>query len=182
MVKLGYIKDTEQCPPDFHKVFFRPTERIKPGRLETTVYSKPDRSGLQRFELAVDTPRGAECLDQWVAPLASLLQDMGWTQWQLDSFSLSMVLDRYITEALKLWGVRFWAAYQAESTVLIQVGLQREAVGMAVSSWQDKFKQLRFDDECDFDKLAREEAAQNQERSKKIKSFFTPKFLASKSK
>jgi hypothetical protein len=182
MVRLGYIKDAEQCPPDFHKVFFRPSEIFTSGRLETTVYSKPDRAGLQRFELAVDAPRDAERLDQWVVALAEVLQGMGWVQWQLDSFSLSMVLDRYITEALKMWGAKFWAVYRAESTVLIQVGLQREAVGMAVNAWREKFKHVQYDVESDFDKLAREEVVQSQERSKKIKSFFTPKFLAPKSK
>lgn len=182
MVRLGFIKDAEQCPADFHKVFFRPTKTLSSGRLETTVYSKPDDAGQQLFELAVDVPRGAEKLDQWVVAMAKILQDMGWTQWQLDSFSLSMVLDRYITEALKLWGQKFWPTYKKESTVLIQVGLQREAVSMGVAAWREKFKHLSYAEECDFDKIAREETAQNQQRSKKIRSFFTPKFLASKSK
>jgi len=182
MVRLGYIKDAEQCPAGIHKVFFRPTDAPLSGRVATTVYSRPDSQGVQRFELAVDVPREAEKLDQWVSSLAEIIQSMGWTQWQLDSFSLSMVLDRYITEALKLWGKKFWASYAAESAVLIQVGLQREAVLMSVSAWQDKFKHLRYDEELDLDKLAREEAQQSLERSKKIKSFFTPKFLAAKSK
>lgn len=182
MVRLGFVKDADQCPADYHKVFFRPTETAPSGRFDTTIYSRPDDAGRQRFELAVDVPRGAEKLDLWVGQMSSMLQGMGWTQWWLDSFSLSMVLDRYITEALKLWGRMFWASYRFDAVVLIQVGLQREAVNMSVAYWKEKFKHVVYEPEFDFEKNERELAAQTKQRSKKLKSFFTPGFLASKSK
>jgi len=179
MVNLGCIKDVEQSPADYHRVFVRSAALSGRG-LDTTVYSRPDRHKVQRYELAVDVASGDRSLDIWVPALAGILQNMGWTRWWLDSFSISMVLDRYITEALKQWGYLFWQHYTLESVVLVQVGLQRESVLTAISAWEGRFKSVRFAEEYDYEAMAREQANQNRERVNKFKSLLTPKFLSSK--
>lgn len=182
MVKLGFIKDAEQSPPDFHRVYVRPAEGPTPtdGSVVTTVRSWPVRGGGQLFELAVDVPPGAETVKQWAPPMAHVISQMGWTRWWIDSFSLSMVLDRYITEALRLWGIAFWGNYSLESVVLVQVGLQREAVSQSIAAWHDKHPKVRFSNAYDFEAMEREQALQARSRADKFKSFLKPKFISAR--
>lgn len=182
MVKLGFIKDAEQSPPDFHRVFVRPAEGPLPkdGSVVTTVHSWPVKGGGQLFELAVDVPRGAENIKQWAPPMAKVISNMGWTQWWIDSFSLSMVIDRYITEALRLWGLAFWGSYSLESIVLVQVGLQREAVSQSIAAWHEKYSQVHFTSAHDYDAIEREQAQQVKSRTEKFKSFLKPKFISAR--
>ena len=185
MVKLGFVKDAEQCPPDFHRVFVRSALLGGPattpaGEVITTVRSWPDREGEQRFELAVDVPPGVEAVAHWAPSLARILTAMGWTQWWLDSFSLSQVLDRYITEALRLWGVAFWQDYKLDGIVLIQVGLQREAVSQSVKAWHQKYPEVRFSSAHDYEAMEREQAQQVKTRSEKFKALLKPKFFSTK--
>lgn len=180
MVKLGFVKEAEQCPIEYPRVFVRPAEGIAPVGFSTTVQSWPVRNQGQRFELAVDIPPGVDRLNAWIPPLATTLTNMGWSTWWIDAFALSMVMDRYITEALRLWGLPFFQHYNADAVVLVQVGLQRDAVMQAVGLWQEKHKHLEISDEHDFDKLDKEQAAQGKQRSGSFMSMLRPKFLSGK--
>jgi hypothetical protein len=161
-------------------VFVRPAEPGAAGRVEPTLYSRPNDEGEQIFELAIDVPRGLEHLDEWVPPMAEILINARWQRWWLDSFSISTVLDRSLTRALKEWGERFWPRFQLDALVLIQVGLQREAVNQSVADWQKQFDHLRYDHEHDFDQMEMQRQQQSRARSKKIKSILWPKFLGAK--
>ncbi len=178
MVKLGFIRENTQCPPDFPRVYIRPAERLMDEGVETTVYSWPGPDGVQLFELAVDVPPGAENVRRWVPGMAEIITNMGWNQWWIDSFSLSMVMDRYITEALRIWGLCFWECYKSDAIVLVQVGLQREAVQLSISAWREKFAEVRFSAAHDYDAMEREQEKMVRERGSKIKSFLKPKFLS----
>lgn len=181
MVKLGFIKDGTQAPPGFHRVFVQISEG--PGNsqgLQTTVHSWPLKDGTQLFELAVHVPQGAEHVEEWAGPMARVLCDMGWEHWWIDSFSLSMVLDRYITEALRLWGLAFWKDYTQDGVVLVQVGLQREAVGQSLASWAERFPEVRFSSAHDYEAIEREQVQQVKSRGEKLKSMLKPKFSISK--
>ncbi len=181
MVKLGFIKDAGQAPPGFHRVFLRPWSSREPYmELKTEVRSWPNKSGAQFFELAVDVPVGAEHVPGWAGPLAGVICNMGWSQWWIDSFSLSMVLDRYITEALKIWGLEFWKNYTLDGVVLVQVGLQREAVFNSVKIWSEHYKDVRFSNVHDYDAIEREYAQQHKTRTQRLKELVKQKFLSAK--
>ncbi len=177
MVQLGLVKDADQVPDGFSRVFVRAGNIDK---LEPAVYSRPNRQGEQQFELALDVLPGVENIDSWAPFLATVIQDMGWERWWIDSFSLSEVLDRYITEALRLWGLEFWKYYSKEGVVLVQTGLQREAVSLSISAWEDRHSHVRVSKLYDYDAMEREQQAQIQERKNKFKQLLTPKFLVQK--
>ncbi len=177
MVQLGLVKDVDQVPDGFSRVFVRAGSGDK---LEPTVYSRPDRQGVQQFELALDVLPGVENIATWAPCLASVIQNMGWERWWIDSFSLSEVLDRYITEALRMWGLEFWKYYSKEGVVLVQTGLQREAVSLSLFAWEERFSHVRVSKLYDFDAMEREQQAQIQQRKNKFKQLLTPKFLVQK--
>jgi len=179
MVRLGFVKDAEQCPPDFARVFVRPAVS-RGAQVESTIYSQPNESGEQLFELALDVPRGVERLNRWAPAMADVLDKMGWRQWWLDSFSISMAADRYVTEALNKWGAHFWSHYRQDAVVLVQVGLQRDAIAHSVDQWLKRNDHLRLDPEYDFDEKERERDLQNRERTRKFKSLLWPKFLGAR--
>lgn len=177
MVQLGLVKDVDQVPEGFSRVFVRAGSS---DMLEPTVYSRPDRQGGQQFELALDVVPGVDNIASWAPVLASVIQNMGWERWWIDSFSLSEVLDRYITEALRLWGLEFWKYYSKDGVVLVQTGLQREAVCLSIFSWEERFSNVRISKLHDYDAMEREQQAQVQQRKSKFKQLLTPKFLVSK--
>ena len=177
MVQLGLVKDADQVPEGFTRVFVRAGSSTT---LEPTVYSRPDRQGVQQFELALDVIPGVDNIPTWAPFLASVIENMGWERWWIDSFSLSEVLDRYITEALRLWGLEFWKYYSSDGVVLVQTGLQREAVSLSINAWEDRFSHVRLSKLYDYDAMEREQQAQVQQRKNKFKQLLTPKFLAPK--
>ncbi len=183
MVKLGFIREGSQSPPDFPRVYVRPVEKsdaATDGAVTTTVYSWPGPDGVQLFELALDVPPGAEHVREWAPHMAQVLIDMGWNTWWIDSFSLSMTMDRYITEALRIWGLAFWEYYKADAIVLVQVGLQREAVNLSISAWREKYAEVRFSNSHDFDAMEREQEQMAKQRGSKFKSLLKPKFLSTR--
>jgi len=181
MVKLGFIKDASQAPAGFHRVYVQPLQHGGgAGPLATSVRSWPLRDGSQLFELAVDVPPGPERVDQWAPEMAKVIGDMGWNHWWIDSFSLSMVLDRYITEALRIWGLEFWGHYPLDGIVLVQVGLQREAVSQSLAAWSERFPEVRFSSAHDYEAIEREQEQQVKSRGERFKAMLTPKFLSSK--
>ena len=182
MVKLGFIKDASQGSHEFPRVIVRPGKQSDPSVIETTVNSWPDNEGNQVFELALNVAQGVEHLDVWVPRMAGIIKDMGWSNWWLDTNTVSMVLNRYLTEALRLWGLCFFKHYEVEGVILLQVGLQREAVAQSVMAWEEAFPNVAFDAEYDLDARDRESSPQNAKRSRSIKSSLFPKLLGSKQK
>jgi len=181
MVKLGFIKDASQAPPGFHRVFVQLDDgSAVSGEPATMVRSWPAKDGSQFFELAVNVPKGAENVHLWAPHMARILGNMGWNHWWLDSFSLSMVLDRYITEALRIWGLDFWGHYPLEGIALVQVGLQREAVSQSLAAWAEKHPDVRFSSAHDYEAIEREQEQQVKTRGEKFKAMLTPKIFTSK--
>ena len=169
MVKLGFIKDVSSCSVEYPRVAFMPAK----GAMTTTVSSWPDENGLQVFELTLEVPPGVEHLAQWAGAMARILTDMGWKQWALNTDSLSKVLNRYITEALNLWGQEFWPHFDQDGVILIQVGLQREAVAQSVAFWEERNRNVRLAKEYDFD--AMENMPEQQPRKRSMLSFLRPR-------
>lgn len=169
MVKLGFIKDVSASPYTYPRVIIRPGN----NQISPTVSSWPDESGVQVFELTLEVPPGVEHLPAWADAMARILKDMGWKQWALHTNSVSRVLNRYITEALDLWGLEFWPRYDQDGVVLVQVGLQRDAVAQSVATWESQCRNVRQAKEYDFD--AMESMPQSQPRKKGMLSFFRPR-------
>ncbi len=116
MVRLGYIKDAEQSPPGFRRVYARAApDRDRPPASEVRSWS--DADGRQRYEIAFDAPHGEADLEVWAGYMRDTLLRMGWRHWWLDVNSLSQVMDRYLTEAAFRWGLAFWPGYDPPDPV-----------------------------------------------------------------
>lgn len=179
MVKLGFIKDETQRPPGYLRVCLKPCGPDAAQDVSTSVASWPGEEGEQVFELTLEVKKGMEHMVSWVETMARIIQDMGWKNWTLDTNSISMILDRYITEALKTWGLEFFKHYQTRGVILLKVGLQREAVAHSVLAWEEAFKSVRFSNDHDFETMEREMET-TRKKPGLFKSLLRPKSFASK--
>ncbi|THB71760.1 MAG: hypothetical protein D6E12_00695 [Desulfovibrio sp.] len=150
------------CPYTYPRVAIRQGN----GGVTPVITSWPDEKGVQVFELGLEVSPGVEHLPEWIEPLGKIIRDLGWTQWCLNSDSVSKVLNRYITEALTAFGDAFFEHYTDDSVVLVQVGLQREAVAHSVFAWEERFKHVRFDNQYDFDTMENSPAEPKRKRSR----------------
>ena len=178
MVHLGLIKDAEDCDATFLRVVLNPAAKGQAAPLSPVVRSWPDEEGVQLFELCLEVTPGVDAVKEWAPVMAEVISKMGWDNWCLDVNSVSMVLNRYLTDALGTWGSEFWPHYDKESVVLLQAGLQREPVMMSVQEWEASFSTVKHSTDYDFDAQEREQIRQSRERSKKLKSLFKPRFMA----
>lgn len=160
MVRLGFIKDGLLAPREYRRVYVKAV----PGMTDfsTTAYSNPNADGTQSFELACEAPPEIQYVEHWAPIMAGTLSDLGWKHWWLDTHSIGRAFNRYIAEAMKRWGLAFWPHYERESTVLIQVGIERLEISKGVAYWEHQFPHLRVSQEHDFDKNEEELAQQLQ--------------------
>lgn len=169
MVKLGFIKDADQSPPEHARVYIAPApDGASPA---TEVRSWPNRDGEQLFEIAFIVPRGEKHLHAWVGFMAETLDRMGWDRWWIDTLSISQVLNRYIVDAVRQWGEAFWPLYQRDAVALIQVGLQREDFQNCAENWARQFPHVSVDNEYDFERITLELEAQAMEERAKRRFF-----------
>lgn len=180
MVKLGFIKDADQSPPEFARVYIAATEDGKAPSAE--VRSWPNRDGEQLFEVVFLVPRGEKNLGSWIGYMADTLMRMGWDHWWIDTLSVSQVLDRYIVDAVASWGDAFWPLFSNEAVVLIQVGLQREDFQRCAEKWARKFPHLEVDDEHDYERIALELEAQAQAEREKRPTYRLLRLLQSRNR
>lgn len=175
MVKLGFIKDAEQSPPDYARVYVTPAPD---GATPTTeVRSWPNGDGEQLFEIVFIVPRGENHLHTWVGYMAETLARMGWDRWWIDTLSISQVLNRYIVDAVWQWGESFWPLFQKDAVTLVQVGLQRADFQDCAEKWAEQFAHVSVEDEYDFERIALELEAQAREERAKRRSFWLPRLL-----
>ena len=161
MVRLGFIRDAEQSPPEFARVYVTPAREGAPPATE--VRSWPNSDGEQLYEIAFIVPHGEKHLESWVGFMAETLERMGWDRWWIDTLSLSQVLNRYIVDAVWQWGESFWPLFTKDAVALIQVGTQRQDFRDCAEKWATQFAHVSVDDACDYERIALELEAQAQE-------------------
>ncbi|MFW5735025.1 MAG: hypothetical protein ACOCWR_08205 [Oceanidesulfovibrio sp.] len=181
MVKLGFIKDADQCPPEFARVYVSPAQE---GACPTTeVRSWPNSEGEQLFEIAFIVPRGENHLQSWVGYMAETLERMGWDRWWIDTLSLSQVLNRYIVDAVWQWGEAFWPLFKKDGVALIQVGMQPGEFHECAKKWANMFAHVSVDDEYDFERITLElEAKAAEERANKRLSVWLPRLFGARNR
>jgi hypothetical protein len=172
MIRVGFVKDASQCPPNHHRVAMGPGRE---GGLQFTVNSWPDGDGSQQYELLVDAPTGAP--DRWIRDMARCIKDLGWRAWWLESGTLARVLARPLTDALTDWGLAFWPHCHQETVALLALDGQRSDVYQAVRAWERNLPFVRFANTLDFDTRAKEQAAARPAgRRERLRGLFRPRF------
>lgn len=150
MVSLGFIRNSEQCPPEARQVRVLRSECPLPASGESTVRIWHDEQGATRWGLdwSVCDPASPA---QWMPLLAAKIINLGWATWWLDVFCLARTMGLSPDKALDAWGEHFWDAYTVEALVFLDVGQQRRAVYQAVRHWEKRFPGVRFSSGHDYD-------------------------------
>jgi len=156
MVSLGFIRNSDQCPPEglrpegLRQVRVLRSKGPLPAPGEATVRIWHDETAFGRFGLDFRVCDPASPA-QWAPLLAGRIIKLGWNTWWLDVFCLARTMDLSPDKALDAWGEHFWNAYAATALVFLDVGGQRRIVYQAVRHWEKRFPLVRFSSRHDYD-------------------------------
>lgn len=174
MLRLGLIRDGNLAPAEYAKVRLVSVSGTD-GKLNPLVTTIEAGRKKQRFELCLHVDAAREPKD-WAVEMAGGLSDIGWSHWWLDTDSVSLALNRHVTEALSSFGLAFFPEYARErrsgGVVLLEVGVKREAVLAAAELWRKATPGLTLSAEHDFEAAERLAAEESSARPKGLKRFF----------
>lgn len=103
----------------------------------------------------------------WAPELAAVLKGLGWNNWALDTDSLKRAQAGSHKSCLETFGRSFWAWYEAESVVFIQVGDLRSTLEHVVRDWMKTFGHVHIDPQHDLESEENRMHLLEHERSSK---------------
>lgn len=150
MVSLGFIRNSENCPPEARQIRVMSAAEPMPAPGEATVRIWRDARGVTRWGLdwSVRDPSDAA---KWAPLLAGKLVSLDWRSWWLDLACLSETLGLPADKALAEWGARFWPVYTHDALVLLDVEGRRRTVYQVVRRWEQQYAGMRFSTRHDYD-------------------------------
>lgn len=159
MVKLGFISEISQCPPQHPGVCLGTCDEAAGAEPSPTIRAWTERR-TQRYELRWDVPADPARLGDWTPAMAASLNGLVLPGWWLDPASVGRALQLPVEEALIRWGMAFWPHYRATAAVYIFVGdVGRGPAYHGVRAWERRFEHVRFHSRYDLDLAARQAPA-----------------------